>query len=124
MIKKLTGVPCPTELTTYGGTQVPTTLFEHMTNLSVYGHGCFPGGHASAGFALLCLPFMYGHKIKYYIPGLILGFTLGIYQMMKGDHFLIDTLVTMELALIVNAIIALILRLKPYHEKTSSSGNL
>ena len=55
------------------------------------GH-CFPGGHASSGFALIAGYFIYRlseRKRAYFFlfSALILGFALGWAQMMRGAHF-------------------------------------
>ena len=62
------------------------------------GH-CFPGGHASTGFALLTGYFVYRLDQKqrawfYLFAGMVLGFALGWAQMMRGAHFLSHNLWT------------------------------
>lgn len=57
----------------------------------MHGH-CFPGGHASTGFALMVGYFIYRisepkRALFYLISSLILGFAMGWTQMMRGAHF-------------------------------------
>ena len=65
---------------------------------ATHGH-CFPGGHASTGFALLVGFFVFrlsNPKIAYsfLILGFIIGSILGWGQMMRGAHFLSHNLWT------------------------------
>ncbi len=62
------------------------------------GH-CFPGGHASTGFALMTGFFVYRLVSKKYayvflFLGMSLGFIMGWGQMMRGAHFLSHNLWT------------------------------
>ena len=64
----------------------------------VNGH-CFPGGHASTGFALLAGYFVFRDQDRkralfYLFAGLIMGFAMGWAQMMRGAHFLSHNLWT------------------------------
>ena len=70
-----------------------------LWDLSATAGHCFPGGHASSGFALLVGYFIYRTtrpKRAYFflLAALILGFTMGWAQMMRGAHFLSHTLWT------------------------------
>ncbi|WP_445116265.1 phosphatase PAP2 family protein [Acinetobacter sp. WZC-1] len=63
------------------------------------GH-CFPGGHASSGFALMTGYFVYRLQYPararfYLIAGAVLGFAMGWAQMMRGAHFLSHNLWTL-----------------------------
>lgn len=65
---------------------------------ATHGH-CFPGGHASTGFALLAGFFVYRlcnpkRAKQFLIIGAIAGFILGWGQMMRGEHFLSHNLWT------------------------------
>jgi membrane-associated PAP2 superfamily phosphatase len=73
------------------------------------GH-CFPGGHASSGFALITGYFVYrlSHpKIAYlYLSiGIILGFAMGWTQMMRGAHFLSHNLWTLWIIFFINVVV-------------------
>lgn len=70
-----------------------------LWELSATAGHCFPGGHALSGFALLVGYFIYRTtrpKRAYFfiLAALILGFTMGWGQMMRGAHFLSHTLWT------------------------------
>lgn len=63
-------------------------------------HG-WPAGHASGGFALMVLAFACGTQRKRRLGlalGLTLGWVTGVFQMLRGQHYLSDNLVTMEVA--------------------------
>ncbi len=65
---------------------------------ATHGH-CFPGGHASTGFALIAGYFVFrllqpARAWFYLIAALILGFAMGWAQMMRGAHFLSHNLWT------------------------------
>ena len=70
-----------------------------LWELSATAGHCFPGGHASSGFALLVGYFIYRTtrpKRAYFflIAACILGMGMGWAQMMRGAHFLSHTLWT------------------------------
>ena len=73
------------------------------------GH-CFPGGHASTGFALLTGYFTYRLQDRkrawfYLFAGLTLGFAMGWAQMMRGAHFLSHNLWTGWICLTINFVL-------------------
>lgn len=80
---------------------------------STNGH-CFPGGHASTGFALITGFFVYRlsqHRraLTFLYAGLTIGFILGWGQMMRGEHFLSHNLWTAWIIYALNsAVFALI----------------
>ncbi|MCU4580214.1 phosphatase PAP2 family protein [Acinetobacter gyllenbergii] len=72
------------------------------------GH-CFPGGHASTGFALITGYFVYRlHQTQrawfYLITGIIIGFAMGWAQMMRGAHFLSHNLWTAWVCVAINLV--------------------
>ncbi|NNH77616.1 phosphatase PAP2 family protein [Acinetobacter sp. ANC 5380] len=72
------------------------------------GH-CFPGGHASTGFALMTgyAVFRQSDKKRAYfflVSGCILGFAMGWAQMMRGAHFLSHNLWTAWIIWLVNVV--------------------
>lgn len=89
---------CPSDLTVYGGELPLLALFEHLPAGVVAGH-CFPGGHASGGFALMAFYFAFKDtkpklaKLGLF-GGLVIGFAMGWAQMMRGEHFLSHNLWT------------------------------
>lgn len=75
----------------------------------IAGH-CFPGGHASTGFALMVGYFVYQAKnhpraIFYLIAAIILGFGMGWAQMMRGAHFLSHNLWTGWIIWLINVMV-------------------
>jgi membrane-associated PAP2 superfamily phosphatase len=70
---------------------------------------CFPAAHASGGFALLSLFFLFKtrkNKMLALAAAMTTGWTTGLYKMLIGDHFLSHTIVTMLLAWLIILIIA------------------
>ncbi len=89
---------CPSSLIEYGGALPYLELFANLPTGVKMGK-CFPGGHASGGFALMAFYFAFRDtqpKLAYYmlVLGLLLGFVMGWAQMMRGAHFLSHNLWT------------------------------
>lgn len=102
-LKASTNTPCPKNLVHYGGD------YPYVGVLERYPPGfrqpariqCYPAGHASGGFALLSLFFLFRSRKNRLIAlttAMIIGWSIGTYKMIIGDHFLSHTLVTMLLA--------------------------
>lgn len=75
------------------------------------GH-CFPGGHASTGFALMTGYFVYRlsqpkRAYFYLVAGFSIGFILGWGQMMRGAHFLSHNLWTAWYVFALNSLICM-----------------
>ncbi|MDH5523927.1 MAG: phosphatase PAP2 family protein [Desulfobulbaceae bacterium] len=106
--KNTTNIFCPSDLTIFGGNKPYIKLFEPR-DATIEDKGCcFPAGHASGGFSLLALYFLFRRskdKLLGLGAGLTAGWLMGGYQMAKGAHFLSHTLVTMELAWLLILII-------------------
>ncbi len=104
--KRTTNVFCPSEIRRYGGEMPYVKLFEQYPDddrPSRRGH-CFPAGHASGGFALVGLAWLLPSRrfrVRMISLGLGVGWTLGLYQMLKGAHYLSHTVTTMLVAWIV-----------------------
>jgi membrane-associated PAP2 superfamily phosphatase len=101
--KSWTNVFCPSEIRRYGGDAPYVKLLErHPTGDQPARRGrCFPAGHASGGFALFGLAWL--RRSRRWRTGSIalalgLGWTMGLYQMFKGAHFLSHTVTTMLVA--------------------------
>lgn len=85
VIKSQSAHACPWSMTI-------ATTDAFMWDFSAKNGHCFPGGHASTGFALFAGYFAYRlthQKLAYFylIAALILGFAMGFAQMMRGAHF-------------------------------------
>ncbi|QAU33135.1 phosphatase PAP2 family protein [Janthinobacterium sp. 17J80-10] len=92
VLKQGSALHCPWDLAEYGGYAPFARLFERLPETVAAGK-CFPGGHASGGFALMA--FYFGLRDTHQRParlalmlGMALGMAMGWAQMMRGAHFL------------------------------------
>lgn len=113
--KKLTGVCCPWELARYGGAHEHRTLLGSLR--AAHDCQCYPAGHASGGFGLLALAFA-GRRRTLSI-GLAAGWTMGLYQMLRGAHFLSHTIGSMMLGLILTLALAILFNIPDVRESES-----
>lgn len=109
ILKATSDVSCPKALQRYGG-QIPYVgLFD--AHLSIKRQRCFPAAHASAGFALMSVYYLFktARKRKQALTAAIfLGWIMGGYKMLIGDHFFSHTLLSMLIAwLIINFIVVI-----------------
>lgn len=86
LLKKITSHDCPWDIVQ------PTVQGYNWVFQMHHGH-CFPGGHASSGFALMAGYFIFKtSNLKlarfFLMSSLILGFAMGWAQMMRGAHFM------------------------------------
>jgi len=112
VLKATTNIPCPKDISHYGGDYPYVTVlsdypaaFQQPKNIK-----CYPAGHASGGFALMSLFFLFVRKkVKKtaLIAAIAIGWIIGSYKMIIGDHFFSHTLITMCLSwlqiLLINA---------------------
>lgn len=111
-IKGQTNMPCPKDEQRYGGVYPRTAVWQNYTPEFKLHHQtskCWPAGHASGGFALLSLIFLFHkkkHKILAGTAALTVGWSMGLYKMLIGDHFLSHTVITMILAWLIILLIA------------------
>ncbi len=102
-LKAVTNIFCPSEIRRYGGDVPYVKVVEcYPENDRPERRGrCFPAGHASGGFALFALmgfaATRRGQLIGFGLA-LTMGWTMGLYQMLKGSHYLSHTVITMLLA--------------------------
>ena len=126
-LKKCTNMPCPKHLINYGGEYPKTKVWEkYPSNFQMEKKvKCWPAGHASGGFALLSLFFLFKsrkNKILSIIFALAVGWSMGTYKMLIGDHFLSHTILTMIIAWLVILLIVSIVeilsrkKMKEYNE--------
>jgi membrane-associated PAP2 superfamily phosphatase len=114
-LKAVTNTPCPKNTVIYGGIYPEVKVLEsYPKNFHQKGKiKCWPAGHASGGFALLSLFFLFKsprNKKRAVILSMVVGWSMGLYKMTIGDHYLSHTLVTMFLAWIIILIIARIVK--------------
>jgi membrane-associated PAP2 superfamily phosphatase len=92
ILKAISTLDCPWSLTRYGGSRIYFGFFDLRPDLMT-GGGCFPAGHASAGYGWLALYFFLvivkpeyrGHGLAF---GLLAGIVFGATQQLRGAHFL------------------------------------
>lgn len=90
--KHYTHIYSPWHLVIFGGAQPYIRIFDMVPSGAKVGHA-FPAGHSSGGFAFFSLYFLalrYQASLRYYglYFALVLGFTFGITQQVRGAHFL------------------------------------
>lgn len=109
-LKAITNTPCPCNIINFGGTYPDIKVFDKYPEdfIQKSKAKCWPAGHASGGFALMSLFFLFkkprNQKIAL-ISVLILAWSMGNYKMLLGDHFLSHTIITMLLAWLIILII-------------------
>lgn len=91
LLKTLTNVDCPRDLTEFGGPFPFIHLFEHRPEVLRHAR-CFPAAHASSGYALLALYFVLRERSRRaarlgLAAGLGMGLMFGIAQQARGAHF-------------------------------------
>lgn len=91
LLKTLTNVDCPRDLTEFGGPFPFIHLFEHRPEGLRHAR-CFPAAHASSGYALLALYFLLRERSRIaarfgLAAGLSMGLVFGIAQQSRGAHF-------------------------------------
>jgi membrane-associated PAP2 superfamily phosphatase len=97
VLKDLSGVYCPSQLEIFGGTKPYLRLFEQVPpELGPLTPGrCFPAAHPSTPFACVSLVALWPRRVSRLLAfSLGLGWATGIYQMLRGAHFLSHVLVT------------------------------
>ena len=102
-LKAVSNMPCPKNLNIFDGAYPHTCVWEKYTAKECHleKQKCWPAGHASGGFALLSLVFLFHrrkNKIAAATMAMVIGWSLGSYKMLIGDHFLSHTVITMILA--------------------------
>ncbi|GAB0058477.1 hypothetical protein SIID45300_02826 [Candidatus Magnetaquicoccaceae bacterium FCR-1] len=122
-LKNISNVHCPWSLTRYGG-DLPHVPFlaTNPNDFPAKRPGkCFPAGHPSGGFAFMSLFFLLPGAWRWVGlgTGITLGWIMGLYQMMKGAHYLSHVIVSMLLAwLLIEGIVLLFEKYWPERGKT------
>ncbi|WP_020397048.1 phosphatase PAP2 family protein [Thiolinea disciformis] len=98
-LKATTNIPCPRDIDRYGGAYPHVSLWHRYpdTYHPAEKQRCYPAGHASGGFALLALVFLFNTRrarLIIFSVVLVLASSMGIYKMLIGDHFLSHTIIT------------------------------
>lgn len=109
ILKHLTTLPCPIVLTEFGGSRSWVSLGQIFSPELPAGR-CYPAGHASAGYAWLCVAFLFPFGTrKFYLglaPGLLLGLVFGICQQFRGYHFLSHDIATVAVCWTTSGLLA------------------
>jgi len=111
-LKDTTNMPCPEDELRYGGDYIRTAVWEcYPENFELKNDRikCWPAGHASGGFALMSLYFLFRKNKNKYLAlsfGIFIGWSMGLYKMATGDHFFSHTLITMLLSWFIIIIIS------------------
>jgi membrane-associated PAP2 superfamily phosphatase len=92
LLKSVTAMDCPWDLSRYGGSRSLVGLFESRP-ADMPRAACFPAGHASAGYAWVALYFfawLTRPRWRYALlaAALLTGAVFGIGQQLRGAHFL------------------------------------
>ena len=106
-LKGVTHVSCPNDLAIFNGDLPYLNLWQNI--VAATPARCFPAAHASAGFSLYglaFLPTLRKHRYQIVISVTVLGWTMGLYKMLFGDHFFSHTLVSMLLSLTIACALA------------------
>lgn len=128
--KNLTDVQCPDDLNVFAGRIPYVKHFEAYPINPDSSDGkwpkgrCFPAGHASGGFALLSLVCFFKsrrNKRIAFIVAMSMGWTMGVFQMIRGNHFLSHHLVTMCLAFILVSFFNI--TIKDFNDESSQAKN-
>ena len=114
-LKAVSNTPCPKNIEYFGGDYPNIKVFdsypkEFTQNSKIK---CWPAGHASGGFALMALFFLFKKRKNQIIAllfALSIGWSMGTYKMLIGDHFLSHTIITMIIAWLIILILAKIIQ--------------
>ena len=114
-LKSITHVSCPSHLSFFNGELPYLTIWQNM--LAHTPAKCFPAAHASAGFSLYgfaYLPSLSRYRSRILMGVTMLGWTMGGYKMLIGDHFFSHSIVSMLLSWSMACALALLF----FHNKT------
>lgn len=108
VLKSLSNVPCPCDIKYFGGEFPYIRVLDVMPVDIIKKFKCYPAGHASGGFALMSLFFLFKeqrNRVIALVFALFVGWSMGIYKMLIGHHYLSHTVITMILAWLLILII-------------------
>ena len=116
-LKAITNTPCPCNIEHFGGEYPDIKVLDKYPEdfIQKSKAKCWPAGHASGGFALMALFFFFKNPRNQFfglIGAITLGWSMGTYKMLLGDHFLSHTIITMILAWIIILTIVKLTQLK------------
>jgi membrane-associated PAP2 superfamily phosphatase len=120
-LKAISNTPCPCNIVNFDGIYPDIKVFDSYPKDFVQPSKakCWPAGHASGGFALMALFFLFKTQInqkRALILALLTGWSMGTYKMLLGDHFLSHTIITMMMAWLIILIIVKLTQFKQRQE--------
>ncbi len=98
-LKDMTHVGCPNHLIPFGGELPYLSVWDNIRAKTP--SKCFPAAHAGLIFSLYAfayIPRLYHNRIKIIVWVTVLGWVMGGYKMLIGDHFFSHTVFSMLLA--------------------------
>jgi len=107
-IKQLTNMHCPEAILEFGGDKPYIKLLQEFPYPLEKRGKCFPAGHASGFFSLIAFAYLINNRFTSIITYLIIvtiGLITGGYQIMKGVHYLSETIISLLLAHFITCII-------------------
>ncbi|HSD69642.1 MAG TPA: phosphatase PAP2 family protein [Woeseiaceae bacterium] len=110
-IKQHSNVQCPASLEQYGGTQSNADAHLRIGGFFETHRkgGCWPSGHTSGAFAMLCLAWLDRRRrvrLMLALPGLLGGAATGWYQVARGAHFASHIVATALISIILITLLA------------------
>ena len=123
-LKGVTHVSCPNDLVIFNGDLPYLNLWQNI--VAATPARCFPAAHASAGFSLYglaFLPTLKKYRYQIFTTVTVLGWTMGLYKMLFGDHFFSHTLVSMLLSLTIACALANLFFKDSITNKTKDTDN-
>ncbi len=105
LLKSSLAVSCPWEFQRYGGDLVYASVIEQLFLRN--GDGCFPAGHASAGYAWVSGYFVglfYQARWRWWVlfSAIAVGTVFGFAQQLRGAHFISHDLWTLAVCWFVS----------------------
>ena len=120
-LKAISNTPCPCNIVNFDGIYPDIKVFDSYPKDFVQPSKakCWPAGHASGGFALMAFFFLFKtqlNKKRALGVALVVGWSMGLYKMLLGDHFLSHTIITMIMAWVIILIIVKLTQFKQRQE--------
>ena len=120
-LKAISNTPCPCNLVNFNGTYPDTKVFDSYPKdfIQTSKAKCWPAGHASGGFALMALFFLFKtpkNQKRALAAALVIAWSMGLYKMLLGDHFLSHTIITTIMAWLIILIIVKSMQFKQRQE--------
>ena len=120
-LKAISNTPCPCNIIHFNGTYPEIKALDSYPKdfVQTSKAKCWPAGHASGGFALMALFFLFKtakNQKRALIGALIIAWSMGTDKMLLGDHFLSHTIITMLLAWLI---ILLIVKFTQFKQKVT-----